>query len=30
MSEFFKDFGIDCKVVQLPKDKDLNDLGWER
>ena len=30
MSEFFKDFGIDCKVVKLPTDKDPNDLGWEK
>ena len=29
MSEFFKDFGIDSKVVKLPKDQDPNDLGWE-
>jgi len=29
MSEFFRDFGIDCKVVKLPTDKDPNDLGWE-
>ena len=25
LSEFFKDFGIDAKVVNLPKDKDPND-----
>ena len=30
MSEFFKDFGIDCKVVKLPTDKDPNDLGWKK
>ena len=30
LSEFFKDFGIDSKVVNLPVDKDPNDLGWER
>ena len=30
MSEFFKDFGINSKVVQLPKDKDPNDLGWKK
>jgi len=30
MSEFFRDFGIDCKVVKLPTDKDPNDLGWEK
>ena len=30
LSEFFKDFGIDAKVVNLPKDKDPNDLGFER
>ena len=30
MSEFFKDFGIDCKVVKLPTDQDPNDLGWEK
>ncbi len=30
MSEFFKDFGIDSKVVKLPKDQDPNDLGWEK
>ena len=30
MSEFFKDFGINSKVVQLPKDKDQNDLGWKK
>ena len=29
LSEFFKDFGIDTKVVNLPKDKDPNDLGFE-
>ncbi len=29
MSEFFKDFGIDSKVVKLPKDQDPNDLGWK-
>jgi len=29
MSEFFRDFGIDCKVVKLPTDKDPNDLGWK-
>ena len=30
MSEFFRDFGIDCKVVKLPTDQDPNDLGWEK
>jgi len=30
MSEFFKDFGIDCKVVKLPTDQDPNDLGWKK
>jgi len=30
MSEFFRDFGIDCKVVKLPTDKDPNDLGWKK
>jgi hypothetical protein len=30
MSEFFKDFGIDSKVVKLPKDQDPNDLGWKK
>ena len=30
LSEFFKDFGIDAKVVNLPKDKDPNDLGFEQ
>ena len=30
LSEFFKDFGIDSKVVNLPKDKDPNDLGFQR
>ncbi len=30
MSEFFRDFGVDCKVVKLPTDKDPNDLGWEK
>ena len=29
LSEFFSDFGIDTKVVDLPKDKDPNDLGFE-
>ena len=30
LSEFFKDFGIDAKVVNLPKDKDPNDLGFQQ
>ena len=30
MSEFFRDFGIDCKVVKLPTDQDPNDLGWKK
>jgi len=30
LSEFFKDFGIDAKVVNLPKDKDPNDLGFDK
>ena len=30
LSEFFKDFGIDTKVVNLPKNEDPNDLGFER
>ena len=30
LSEFFKDFGIDTKVVNLPKDKDPNDLGFDK
>ena len=30
LSEFFKDFGIDSKVVNLPKNKDPNDLGFEQ
>ena len=30
MSEFFRDFGVDCKVVKLPTDKDPNDLGWKK
>ena len=30
LSEFFKDFGIDSKVVNLPKDKDPNDLGFDK
>ena len=30
LSEFFRDFGIDSKVVKLPKDKDPNDLGFEK
>ena len=30
LSEFFRDFGIDSKVVNLPKDKDPNDLGFEK
>ena len=30
LSEFFSDFGIDTKVVDLPKDKDPNDLGFEK
>jgi len=30
LSEFFKDFGIDSKVVNLPKDKDPNDLGFQQ
>ena len=30
LSEFFRDFGIDSKVVQLPKNKDPNDLGFEQ
>ena len=30
LSEFFKDFGIDSKVVNLPKNEDPNDLGFER
>ena len=30
LSEFFRDFGIDTKVVNLPKDKDPNDLGFEK
>ena len=30
LSEFFKDFGIDTKVVNLPKDKDPNDLGFKQ
>jgi len=30
LSEFFSDFGIDTKVVNLPKDKDPNDLGFEK
>ena len=29
LSEFFKDFGIDSKVVNLPKNKDPNNLGFE-
>ena len=29
LSEFFKDFGIDTKVINLPKNKDPNDLGFE-
>ena len=29
LGEFFSDFGIDTKVVDLPKDKDPNDLGFE-
>ena len=29
LSEFFSDFGIDTKVVDLPKDKAPNDLGFE-
>ena len=30
LGEFFSDFGIDAKVVKLPKDKDPNDLGFEK
>ena len=30
LSEFFKDFGIDAKVVNLPKDKDPNNLGFQQ
>ena len=30
LGEFFSDFGIDAKVVNLPKDKDPNDLGFEK
>ena len=30
LSEFFRNFGIDSKVVQLPRDKDPNDLGFEQ
>ena len=30
LSEFFKDFGIDSKVVNLPKNKDPNNLGFEQ
>jgi len=30
LSEFFRDFGIDTKVVNLPKDKDPNDLGFDK
>ena len=30
LSEFFRDFGIDSKVVNLPKDKDPNDLGFKQ
>ena len=30
LSEFFKDFGIDTKVVNLPKNKDPNDLGFDK
>jgi len=30
LSEFFRDFGVDTKVVNLPKDKDPNDLGFEK
>ena len=30
LSEFFRDFGIDSKVVNLPKDKDPNDLGFNQ
>ena len=30
LSEFFRDFGIDSKVVKLPKNKDPNDLGFEQ
>ena len=29
LGEFFSDFGIDSKVVNLPKDKDPNDLGFK-
>ena len=30
LSEFFRNFGIDSKVVQLPRDKDPNDLGFDK
>ena len=30
LSEFFSDFGIDTKVVNLPHDKDPNDLGFDK
>ena len=30
LGEFFSDFGIDSKVVNLPKDKDPNDLGFDK
>ena len=30
LGEFFSDFGIDSKVVNLPKDTDPNDLGFEK
>ena len=30
LSEFFRNFGIDSKVVKLPKNKDPNDLGFEQ
>ena len=30
LGEFFTDFGIDSKVVNLPKDKDPNDLGFDK
>ena len=30
LSEFFKDFGIDTKVINLPKNKDPNNLGFEQ
>ena len=30
LGEFFNDFGIDSKVVNLPQNKDPNDLGFEK